>query len=229
MQITEPSPDFQVGRKPLHEEVAERIRQMITDGRLAPGSKLNERVLAAELAVSRTPLREAIKGLAAEKLVELLPNRGAVVARLTPALVRHLFELMAALEGLSGELAAQRHSPQALTEIKALHYEMLAAHTRRDLGTYYALNRAIHRAINVAAGNPELTQTYEAVNSRIQALRFQSNFNQDKWDAAVMEHEAMLAAMSARDGVGLRQLLEQHLRNKRDAVLSAFAPELGQV
>ena len=113
-----------------------RLRQRIVEGQLAPGAKLNERELAA-LNVSRTPLREAIKMLAAEGLVELLPNRGAVVAQMSEQDVIDTFEVIAGLEGQSGELAAQRISDAELAEIRALHFEMMAAWTRRDLPTYY--------------------------------------------------------------------------------------------
>jgi DNA-binding GntR family transcriptional regulator len=214
-----------IERKPLHEEVADRLRQMITEGQMRAGSKLNERVLAEQLQVSRTPLREAIKMLAAEKLVELLPNRGAVVAYLNSATVLHLFELMSSLEGLSGELAAQRCDDATLTEIKALHFEMLAAHARSDLPLYYRCNKAIHEAINRAAGNPVLAETYDAINLRIQSLRFRSNFNQDKWDKAMVEHQQMMDALIAKNGAVLRSLLEQHLLNKRDAVMDLLLKE----
>jgi DNA-binding GntR family transcriptional regulator len=208
-----------IERKPLHEEVADRLREMITEGLLPAGSKLNERVLSEQLQVSRTPLREAIKMLAAEKLVDLLPNRGAVVAALNAETVLHLFELMSSLEGLSGELAAQRCDEATLREIRALHFEMLAAHARSDLPLYYRCNKAIHEAINRAAGNPVLVETYDAINLRIQAFRFRSNFNRDKWDRAMIEHQHMMDALIAKDGKALRLLLEQHLRNKRDAVI----------
>lgn len=208
-----------IERRALHEEVAERLREMITEGALAPGSRLNERVLCERLGVSRTPLREAFKVLAAERLVELNPNRGAIVARLSPQDVEHLFELMAALEGLSGELAAARRTPAELDEIRAMHFEMLAAHARRDLPLYYRLNRGIHEAINRCARNPELAEAYDSVNLRIQNLRFRSNFNSEKWDVAVREHGAMIDALAAADGRALREVLEQHLRHKRDAVL----------
>lgn len=206
-------------RRPLHEEVAERLRELITEGRLAAGARLNERVLCEQIGVSRTPLREALKVLAAERLVELSPNRGASVIALSRADVEQLFELMGALEGLSGELAAARRTEDEVDEIRALHFEMLAAHARRDLPAYYALNRRIHRAINRCARNAVLTETYDSVNSRIQNLRFRSNFNRDKWDAAVREHQCMLDALAAGDGAALRVLLEEHLRHKRDAVL----------
>ena len=92
-------------------------------------------------------------------------------------------------------------------------------HARRDLPSYYSCNKAIHQAINRAAANAVLSETYDSINLRIQALRFRSNFNQEKWDRAVAEHALILEALTARDGPGLRKILEQHLRNKRDAVL----------
>lgn len=209
-------------RRPLHEEVADRIREFITEGLLVPGRKLNERVLCEQLAVSRTPLREALKLLAGERLVELHPNRGASVAMLARSDVIHLFELMAALEGLSGELAAARRSQAEMSELRALNFEMLAAHERRDLPVYYRVNRDIHRLINRCARNPALTETYETTNQRIQNLRFRSNFNPLKWDAAVREHEQMVQAMADSDGVRLREILERHLHNKLEAVLETL-------
>ena len=204
----------------LHEQVAQRLREMLVESRIAPGAKLNERELSAVLKVSRTPLREAIKRLAAEGLVELLPNRGAIAVELTPADVLHTFEVMAGLEAQSGELAAQRITEAELAEIRALHYEMLAAFTRRDLPAYYRLNSAIHAAINAAAKNPVLSATYRQVNARLQALRFKSNQDEAKWSAAVKEHEDMITALSQRDPAAMRAVLLTHLLNKRDVVMA---------
>lgn len=213
---------LEIDRRPLHEEVADRLRAMITEGGLAPGARLNERVLCERLRVSRTPLREAFKVLAAERLVELSPNRGASVVALSRSDVEQLFELMGALEGLAGQLAAERRTEAELAEIRALHFEMLAAHARRDLPAYYALNRRIHVAISRCARNDMLAETYDSVNTRIQNLRFRSNFNQDKWNHAVREHQQMLEALETGNGSALRALLETHLRNKRDAVLEQW-------
>ena len=213
---------LEIDRRPLHEEVADRLRAMITEGGLAPGARLNERVLCERLRVSRTPLREAFKVLAAERLVELSPNRGASVVALSRSDVEQLFELMGALEGLAGQLAAERRTDAELAEIRALHFEMLAAHARRDLPAYYALNRRIHVAISRCARNDMLAETYDSVNTRIQNLRFRSNFNQDKWNHAVREHQQMLEALETGNGSALRALLETHLRNKRDAVLEQW-------
>jgi DNA-binding GntR family transcriptional regulator len=208
-----------IPRQVLHQEVATRLRQRLVEGQIPPGAKLNERELSESLQVSRTPLREAIKMLAAEGLVELLPNRGAVAASLSAQDVADTFEVIAGLEGQSGALAAQRITPAELAEIQALHYEMLAAFTRRDLSTYYRLNAQIHTLINAAARNPVLTHTWRTVNARLQALRFRSNFDEAKWARAVDEHERMVALLAARDADGLHRLLVQHLEHKRDAVL----------
>jgi DNA-binding GntR family transcriptional regulator len=208
-----------IPRAALHEQVTQRLRQMLVENRIAPGAKLNERELADVLHVSRTPLREAIKMLAAEGLVELLPNRGAIAVSLSEADVLNTFEVMAGLEALSGELAAQRITEQELAEIKAMQFEMMAAYTRRDLSNYYRINARIHSAINAAAKNPVLTVTYNQVNARLQALRFRSNQDGAKWKRAMGEHEKMIVALEKRDAAALRELLAAHLRSKRDAVV----------
>ena len=204
----------------LHSQVANRLRQMLVEGRIAPGAKLNERELCALLQVSRTPLREALKMLAAEGLVQLLPNRGAIAVELSLDDIQNTFEVMAGLEGQSGELAAQRIDEAELREIKALHFEMLAAYTRADLPAYYRLNAQIHTSINLAAKNTVLTATYRQLNARLQALRFRSNQDGDKWQSAVREHEAMIAALESRDAVALRAVLIAHLNHKRDVVMA---------
>lgn len=210
---------IQIARPALHDQVVGRLRTMLVEGTIAPGAKLNERELAERLNVSRTPLREAIKLLAAEGLVDLLPNRGAVAVKLTESDVQHTFEVLAMLEGRSGELAAERATDAERAEMRALHYEMLATFARRDLSGYYRLNAQIHAAINTAARNPVLTATYRSINARVQALRFRTNQNDAEWQRAVGEHERMLAALDARDAAGLRQVLIEHLNHKRDTVL----------
>ena len=208
-----------IPRAALHEQVAQRLRQMLVEGRIAPGAKLNERELSESLNVSRTPLREAIKMLAAEGLVELLPNRGAVAVSLTEEDILHTFEVMAGLEAQAGELAAERITEAELAEIRAMQFEMMAAYTRRDLSAYYTLNARIHSAINAAAKNPVLAQVYQQVNARLQALRFRSNQDGEKWRNAMKEHEKMIEALAAHDGKAMREVLLAHLRNKREVVL----------
>jgi DNA-binding GntR family transcriptional regulator len=197
-----------------------RLRDMIVEGRIAAGARLNERVLTEELQVSRTPLREAFKILAGEGLVELQPQRGAVVATLAVADIEAAFEVMADLEGLAGELAAARIEPHELAEIRALQFDMLASHARRDLRGYFRANMGIHAKINAAAKNPVLTETFQRLNQRIYSTRYRSNLSHERWDQAIAEHTAILRLLEARDGAGLRALLTRHLLNKRDAIVA---------
>ena len=212
-----------IGRSALHEAVAGQLRDLITEGVLAPGARLNERVLCEHLHVSRTPLREAYKVLAAEGLIQLLPNRGAVVTQLTVDDVAHTFELMGALEAFNGELAAKRASDEDIRAVTRLTREMKAAQVQQDLPAYYRLNREIHERIAAAAGNPVLAETYRATNARLQSLRFRSNLDRDKWKLAMKEHEAIALALAARDARQLASLLRQHLAHKRDIVLALAA------
>lgn len=214
-----------VERQHLHDTVVDHLRRFIVEGLLDPGKKLNERELCETLGISRTPLREAFKVLAAEGLVEISPNRGAAVAKMTEAEIREMFELMSGLEAFSGELACERITPAEIAEIRSLHYAMVACRAQNDLAGYYSRNQAIHDRINEAARNPALRQVYTSINRRLQALRFRSNFQIPKWDRAIHDHEAMLEALDARDGKRLSSILRHHLLEKRDAVLQLAAAE----
>lgn len=207
-------------RKRLHDTVVEHMRNLIVEAVLAPGTKLNERELCETLGISRTPLREALKVLAAEGLIDILPNRGASVSKLSETEIWETFELMSGLEAMSGELACERITVVEIAEIKALHYAMLACKTQNDLPGYYSRNQAIHNKINEAARNSVLHQTYLSLNRRLQALRFRSNFHADKWDRAAHDHDEMVKALEARDGKRLAEILRTHLLEKRDAVMS---------
>lgn len=211
-----------ISRSTLPEAAAERLRTLIVEGELAPGTKLNERELSERLGVSRTPLREAFRMLAAEGLLVQLPNRGVQVALLSAEDVRDAFEVMAALEGLAGELAVARVTDAEVEGFRALQAEMEAAHAAHDLPAYYRVNREVHDRLNAIAANPVLAGTYRALNARLHALRFRSNLNQAKWDRAVAEHRSMIAALAARDGAALRDLLVRHLRAKQQAVLASM-------
>ena len=208
-----------VERQRLHDTVVDHLRRFIVEGVLEPGRKLNERELCETLGISRTPLREALKVLAAEGLIEISPNRGASVSKMSEAELREMFELMSGLEAFSGELACERITAAEIAEIKALHYAMLACRAQNDLAGYYSRNQAIHDKINEAARNSALRQTYISVNRRLQALRFRSNYQITKWDRAIHDHAEMLEALDARDGKRLASILRHHLLEKRDAVL----------
>ncbi|MSQ64535.1 MAG: GntR family transcriptional regulator [Betaproteobacteria bacterium] len=207
-------------RRPLHEEAADRLRDLIVQGRLVAGIRLNERLLTLQLGVSRTPLREAFKVLATEGLVELLPNRGAIVSQMDPVRLAETLAVMGALEALAGEFACMNATEAQINEIRALHYEMLAHHARGDLAGYFKFNQAIHLKIVKYSGNAVLFNAYRQMNGNVRRARYMANLSQERWDAAVREHGAILAALSARDVKRIKGLLSDHLAHKLSSVLA---------
>ena len=213
----EPTP---IIRRPLHEEATDRLRDLIVQGRLAAGARLNERLLTAQLGVSRTPLRDAFKVLATEGLVELLPNRGAIVSQMDPVRLSESLAVMGALEALAGELACLCATDAQINEIRALHFEMLAYHARGDLAGYFKFNQAIHLKIVKYSGNAVLFNTYRQMNGNVRRARYMANLSKERWDAAVREHDAILAALSARDVERIKALLSDHLAHKLSSELA---------
>ncbi len=212
----------------LHEEVVSRLRTMLLEGEIPPGARIPERELCDKLSISRTPLREALKVLAAEGLVLLLPNRGSRAAKLTDKDVHDLFEVCQGLEALAGELACERISDTQVERIGNLHEDMARHYRDGNLSQYYRCNRQIHEAIVEAACNPVLSSLYESVTARIRRARYLTPMTPARWASAIREHEAILNALQRRDGMFLAHILRTHLRHKREEVLSAgFAETTG--
>lgn len=210
----------------LHDEAAGRIRTLIEEGQLEPGTRIPERNLCEEFGISRTPLREALKVLATEGLVELLPNRGARVVRLTRDMLEDTFAVMGSLEALAGELACERITEAELAEIQALHYRMLAHYARRKREPYFDLNRRIHEAIIKAARNDALSDVYQRLDTRVRRARYATRLGEDHWTQAVADHEAMIEALRERDSERLSHILRAHLRHKLQmCVESGFVSE----
>jgi DNA-binding GntR family transcriptional regulator len=184
---------------------------------------LSERLLCVQFGVSRTPLREAIKLLAAEGLVELLPNRGAIVAKVEAARVAETLAVMGVLEALAGELACRNATDAHLGEIRALHYEMLAMHARGDLAGYFKFNQAIHLKLVKYSGNAVLYQLYRQLNASVRQARYMANLTKKRWDEAMREHDEILAALDARDSARLKALLSDHLTHKLASVIGALS------
>jgi DNA-binding GntR family transcriptional regulator len=200
---------------------------MIVQDLLPPGARIRKRTLAKQLEVSRTLLREALKVLATEGLVELLPNRGALVADPSPIEIRDMLQVLGVLEAVAGELACSAASAEEIAEIKALHYEMLAAFARNDRLEYFKINQKIHLAIVAASRNRTLIETHGRLNAQLYRTRYRSNLKSRDWPSAVGEHEAILAALEARDDGRLPGLLKDHLGStwvKVNEILSTVDP-----
>lgn len=215
-------PEEVADKTTLHLKVADILRNKITYGELAPGLRLTERVLCEELKVSRTPLREALKTLASEGLVELLQNCGAMVTPMTLVDTAQTFQVLSVLEGLAGELACARADMAALAALRALHERMRGCHKRGDREHYFELNQAIHAQLYLLAGNSVLAATHDKLNLRLRRARYFANVSQSRWDRAMQEHDQIIDALEARNGKRLRALLEEHIRNKCNVVIAAL-------
>lgn len=207
-----------IQRQSLHEQVAGRIRDMIIEGVLEPGTRINEAELIRQLGVSRTPLREALRTLAAEGLVEIQPSRGSRVRRLTREDVFSMLEVLAELERLAGRLTCERASDHEIAEVLALHEEMLRHYEKRDRLPYYKLNQEIHARIAALSQNAMLVEIQRNIQSRLKRIRFIGNRSPQAWGDAVAEHREMAAALAARDGERLGNTLSRHLMNTWERV-----------
>jgi DNA-binding GntR family transcriptional regulator len=203
----------------LHGETLSRLRDHIVEGNIPDGGRVLERELCELLGISRTPLREALKVLAAEGLVELLPNRGARVRALSEHDLRELFDVMGGLEALAGRLACENITDAEVSEIERLHHEMYGYYLHRDMHNYFRVNQLIHQRIVEASRNTALQAAYGTIAGRIRRVRYTANFARDhaRWGEAMREHETILDALRRRAGSDLSEILFNHLRNKRRA------------
>ncbi|MFY0692588.1 MAG: GntR family transcriptional regulator [Paracoccaceae bacterium] len=213
MNLTNP-----ISRPTLHEEIVERIRELIVDGSLEPGTKIPEKQLCESFGVSRTPMREALKVLANEGLAVLEPNRGAWVSSVTIEELEATFPVIGAMERLAGELACLKATDAQIAEIRKSHDDMVRHFEERDRQSYFKSNQDIHDSILSAADNEVLSQNYRILSSRMKRARFLANISPARWEQAVEEHKLMIVALESRDGPRLGELLNQHLQNKFTAL-----------
>jgi DNA-binding GntR family transcriptional regulator len=210
--MSSPDPSSLIERVTLHEEVTNRLRDMIVSLRLRPGERIQEMEVAQLLGVSRTPVREAIKVLTAEGLVELLPLRGAIVKVFSAKDARDMLEVIALVESYAGELACQA-SQDKIDEILEMHRQMQVFYEARERPAYFALNQRIHDALIALADNDTLSMTHATLSKRMRSLRYSGNATPENWSAAMAEHAQMMVALAARDGRALSRIMGEHIRN----------------
>ena len=210
--MNHPEPMAQIARIPLHEEVTNRIRDMIVESKLAPGERIQEMQLAQQLGVSRTPIREALKVLTSEGLVELLPLRGAIVKVFTDKDARDILDVIALIEAFAGERACQADAAR-IDAVIGMHRRMRALYDKRQRLEYFVLNQQIHEALVALADNDTLSQTHATLSKRMRSLRYSGNSGAENWAAAMAEHERMIDALARRDAAALSQAMREHIQN----------------
>ena len=213
---------LRVVRSGLHEEVAIRLRSLIIRGDLPPGEQLVEADLCKALGVSRTPLREALKLLAAEGLVQLRLNRSSIVAPIRREEIDELFEAVAGIERIAAELAAVRMTARDHEKLASLHERMERHYGAGELREYFEVNQQIHNFIMTCARNGPLKSTHDALMARVERARFFALSSRERWDESVEEHRDIMRALAARDSDKAGRLLAQHVQRTGQVVNDAL-------
>ena len=201
-----------ISRKSLHSEVTDRIRQLIVESHLQPGQRVPDLEISRDLGVSRTPIREALKVLASEGLVELLPLRGAVVKTFSKKDATDMLELMALLEVFAAEKACKAEQKK-IEAVLAAHEKMKLLHAKGKRSEYFQINQQIHGAIVAMAENESLTLMHNALSKRMRSLRFSGNSTPDNWRNALNEHHEIASALQQRDVKKIKKAVGLHFEN----------------
>ncbi len=205
----------------LYHEVAERLRALIFSHKLAPGAWIDEQRLALEYGISRTPLREALKVLAAEGLVTLRPRRGCYVTQLTDRDLDEIFPLLGLLEGRCAFEATGQASATDVQRFEALHADLEAAAASGDTECYFRSNQAFHEALQRLAGNLWAMQMITDLRKVLKLTRHQSLLREGRLGESLIEHRAIMAAIRNRDAGAAESLMREHLASGRRALASA--------
>ncbi len=202
----------------LYQQVAERLRRRIFAHEFAPGSWIDEQALTAELGISRTPLREALKVLAAEGLVVLRPRRGCYVAELSEDILDEVFPVIAVLEAFAAETAAMRAGADDLARLEAIHADLERCAQANDIDGFFVANQRFHAAVQDIAGNRTLKQLIEDTRRVIRLTRRDSLRAGGRMLQSLEEHRAILDALRQRDPALARARMHAHLLSGRAAV-----------
>ncbi len=204
----------------MHDGVAARLRDMVFECELQAGKFIDEVALAARFQISRTPLREALKVLAAEGLVEAMPRRGHRVVEMTDADAEQLFPVMALLEGRCAHEAALRASDDAMLHLQRLHDQLERSAAAHDLDGYYRINHEFHSAVQSLAANRWLDRVSADLRRFMRLWRGRQLKLPGRIEASIQEHRDLLAAILARDPARAEQAMQNHLMAQSRALKS---------
>jgi DNA-binding GntR family transcriptional regulator len=199
----------------LYEEVAELLRQRIFRRELEPGSWIDEVKLSQEYGISRTPLREALKVLAAEGLVTMKVRRGAYVTEVSEQDLAEVYHLLSLLESDAAAVVAERASDAELKALQKLHKDLEAA--ARDRERFFALNERFHMRLLELAGNRWRNQMVADLRKVMKLNRHNSLLKSGRVEESLQEHRAVMDALVKRDAEAVRMRMQEHFRNGLEA------------
>jgi DNA-binding GntR family transcriptional regulator len=197
--------------RPLYEEVAERLRTSIFSHELAPGSWIDEQAIAREYGISRTPMREAIKILAAEGLITMQMRRGAYVTEVSKSDLNQIFTVLALLEGQACRETALRASEGQLEALDSIHMKLERAAADRDLDQFFAINQSFHDKLQEISNNPWMKRVIDDLRKVLKLQRRDSLSKRGRMESSLVEHRKILSALLARDADLSEKLMKEHL------------------
>jgi DNA-binding GntR family transcriptional regulator len=200
---------------PLYQRVAEHLRERIVAHTMAPGSWIDEQALTGDLGISRTPLREALKVLAAEGLVTMKPRRGAYVTEVSERDLAEVFHLLSLLESDAAAVVAAEATDDQLAELCDLHEHLEATVDDRD--AFFAANEHFHMRLLDIAGNRWRNQMVADLRKVMKLYRHHSLFKQGRLEASLIEHRKIIAALQSRNAKLAQALMQQHLAHGKEA------------
>lgn len=216
-----------VVRRNLAEQIVDHVRDKIAQDIYKPGQKLTTQALAAELSVSMTPVREAFKTLSALGFVELIANKGAVVASLDETEITHLLTVYSRLDMLAGELASELAGPKDIADLRAIIARMERAVENDDQLSYFHENQDFHSALARLSANPFLIELHSNLNARLYSTRLRGlREHGENWKLVAKEHIAIVDAIEAQDAERAGKLLRRHFRG---SWLSLDRPAPGEI
>ena len=195
----------------LYLEVAEHVRQRIFGRLIEPGAWIDEQALCAELGISRTPLREALKVLASEGLVTMKVRRGAYVTEMSERDVREAYQLLALLESDAAAELTRRATPDQLAELQSIHNELEANVHQRD--AFFAANEHFHLRVLEMEGNRWRLNMVTDLRRLMKLNRHHSLFQQGRLAESLAEHRDLLAALMAGNAEAAAAVSRQHFQN----------------
>ena len=195
---------------------------MIIRCELKPGDRISEVDFVQAFGVSRTPLREALKLLAAEGLVEIRPHKGAVIADISLDEITEIFALMTCFELMASPLTCERLSNIDLQMLGSIVKGMDECQENGDIEGYFELNREFHNRIIALSGNRVLTQVYSEMFGKLERARYQVNYDSRRWKESSVEHHWIMEALRARDGEQLGKRLKVHNERTATAVIAGL-------
>lgn len=199
----------------LYEEVAELLRQRIFDRTLEPGSWIDELKIAEEFGISRTPLREALKVLAAEGLVTMKVRRGAYVTEVSEKDLRDVYHLLSLLESDAAAVVAGTMTPEQLAELESLHQDLEKQVHDRD--AFFATNEQFHMRLLELADNRWRSQMVQDLRKVMKLNRHHSLFKTGRLQESLTEHQAIMEALKNRDAEAVRERMQAHFQNGLNA------------